>query len=135
VSASLIGSCVRKSRYRTQQVALVVAARCTADRGTPLHVYSCGLCGGWHLTSRIPAALVPAPPPPLTPKERLLAERRDLRARLHGLRDDVRLGRGDVGATRAAIVGVEGELHRLAAELAEARTDAARAATRAEAAK
>jgi hypothetical protein len=132
VSTSLIGSCVRKSRYRSQQVALEVAARCTAERGTPLHVYSCGLCGGWHLTSRIPAALVPALPPPPTPEERLLAERRDLRAKLHSLRDAVRLGSpARALLLRAEIVEVEGELHRLAARLADARADADRAATRA----
>lgn len=53
---TLLGSCVRKARYRTEQFAREIADRCKAERGVELRTYWCGACGGYHLT-REPSAL------------------------------------------------------------------------------
>lgn len=48
---SLIGSCLRKSSYRTEAKANTYKAKAEAARpDTKLRVYYCGLCQGYHLT-------------------------------------------------------------------------------------
>lgn len=43
--------CARKQGYPSQVEARRVADKCEAQRGVPLHVYACDVCGLWHLTS------------------------------------------------------------------------------------
>lgn len=43
------GDCRRKVRYPTKQAARHVLGKCEAERGTPLSMYECLYCGGWHL--------------------------------------------------------------------------------------
>lgn len=43
-------SCFRKKRYHTLAVAQEVQVA-AASRGDECRIYSCNLCGGWHLTS------------------------------------------------------------------------------------
>ena len=43
-------SCYEKRRYGDEKQALRVAAECTEKRGTPLRVYACFECGGYHLS-------------------------------------------------------------------------------------
>lgn len=47
---TLVGSCLRKQRYKTETRARDVALRCKAARNVDLRVYWCGSCGGYHLT-------------------------------------------------------------------------------------
>lgn len=47
----MTGGC-GKRRHTTQLAAIASALRCSARRGTPLRVYRCPNCGGWHLTSK-----------------------------------------------------------------------------------
>lgn len=43
--------CKKKTRYRSAHEARLTANMCEAQRGTPLRVYPCPICGGWHITS------------------------------------------------------------------------------------
>lgn len=54
--------CAGKRRFRHEAKAIASAAELTAKRGRPLRVYYCGLCTGFHLTSR-PAPVVDAKKP------------------------------------------------------------------------
>lgn len=45
------GSCGRKVRHRTECDALRAALAAMRRGAPPLWVYSCRMCGGWHLTS------------------------------------------------------------------------------------
>lgn len=46
------GSCGRKRRYPTLQIAMHVASFMHVGHGAPeLRAYRCCYCGGWHLTS------------------------------------------------------------------------------------
>lgn len=47
-----VRSCITKKRYGTAELARHVAAQCMRERRTPLRVYPCELCGGFHLTKR-----------------------------------------------------------------------------------
>jgi hypothetical protein len=49
--AEVAQACARKRGYPSAVEARKVAARCEAERGVPLHVYACDVCGLWHLTS------------------------------------------------------------------------------------
>lgn len=48
--------CLGKSRYPTQAKARRYADKCASERGVPIRVYACFLCGGWHLTSKVERA-------------------------------------------------------------------------------
>lgn len=41
-----------KRRHPDELTAIASAIRCSARRGTPLRVYLCPDCDGWHLTRR-----------------------------------------------------------------------------------
>jgi len=43
-------SCNTKVRYEDRESAVRVAKRREAAWGSPLRVYACGICTGWHLT-------------------------------------------------------------------------------------
>jgi len=76
---TLIGSCARKNRYPTEEVARRIAARCEVQRGEVLRVYWCGLCLGYHLTreaAALPAEAAPPPEAPAKPRPRTRADRR-----------------------------------------------------------
>lgn len=47
---NLIRSCLKKKRYSNRELAETVAKRSTIARGTPIYVYLCKHCGGYHLT-------------------------------------------------------------------------------------
>lgn len=49
---SIVHGCAAKARFMTQTLADKVAAKRSIDAGRPLRPYYCGLCGGYHLTSR-----------------------------------------------------------------------------------
>ena len=49
----LIRGCLKKKRYRTETHAQEVAKKAQLLRGTPLTVYQCKYCGGYHLTHTI----------------------------------------------------------------------------------
>jgi hypothetical protein len=49
---SVVHGCKSKRRYTTEAFAQRVAMRATRQRGTPLRVYPCPLCKGWHITKR-----------------------------------------------------------------------------------
>jgi len=44
--------CQSKAMYETRKVAETVAYRRMLLSGTPLYVYECGVCCGWHLTKQ-----------------------------------------------------------------------------------
>lgn len=44
--------CIKKSRYPTEAIAKKYADKCWRERGVVLRVYSCGQCGGFHLTKQ-----------------------------------------------------------------------------------
>jgi len=49
-----IDACMRKIRHRTEERALVRAARCAGKyNARALRVYRCPACNGWHLTSKV----------------------------------------------------------------------------------
>lgn len=41
-----------KRHYPTEREAIRSALYASRKTGTPLRVYRCGICGGWHLTKR-----------------------------------------------------------------------------------
>jgi len=46
-------SCERKTRYRTEGEAIRFANAAMKNRPhTTLRVYDCGICNGWHMTSK-----------------------------------------------------------------------------------
>ena len=45
-----------KSRYETRADALSAAQDRSRESGTPLSVYECPFCGGWHMGSRASGA-------------------------------------------------------------------------------
>lgn len=47
-------SCVSKVRYRDRQEAVIALQKATRRRGTPLRIYDCDLCRGFHLTRKDP---------------------------------------------------------------------------------
>ena len=50
-AAAIERSCLGKHRYWSQVDALIMAARCIAERSLPgLATYQCCNCRGWHLT-------------------------------------------------------------------------------------
>lgn len=51
-------SCGGKRRYSTEDVANAVAVRCFNARGVSLRVYSCSLCGGFHVTKQRAASMM-----------------------------------------------------------------------------
>jgi hypothetical protein len=51
MSRSII-TCLRKKRYSSETLANQVREKCEAARGTPLRVYYCGGCEGYHLARR-----------------------------------------------------------------------------------
>ena len=52
-SESIERSCLSKHRYWSQVDAMIMAARCIAERSLKgLAAYPCCNCGGWHLTRR-----------------------------------------------------------------------------------
>lgn len=64
---SFIGECGRKARYPSAKVARRYAERAVEARGTPLRVYWCPTCNGFHLTkdrAEGPDAITSAPPKP-----------------------------------------------------------------------
>ena len=50
--SSGIASCWRKKRYNTEAFATKVVAKVLKDRGQKVRAYGCGICGGYHLTSK-----------------------------------------------------------------------------------
>ncbi len=45
-------SCVTKVRYRDRAEAVLALQKAKRRRGTPLRIYECELCLGYHLTSK-----------------------------------------------------------------------------------
>lgn len=46
-------SCTVKNRYPTEEAAIHACIVGAAERGARLTWYKCGLCDGWHITSRV----------------------------------------------------------------------------------
>ena len=44
--------CGKKRRYRSEHDARLSANNGMTKRGTPLRVYRCPICNGWHITKR-----------------------------------------------------------------------------------
>ena len=44
--------CLRKKKYRSEYIANSVARQAKEKRGVTLYVYSCPICGYWHLTKK-----------------------------------------------------------------------------------
>ena len=47
-----VTQCIGKRRYRTFEIAEKKAEELSVKYGKPLRVYSCGICGGYHCTSK-----------------------------------------------------------------------------------
>jgi hypothetical protein len=50
-----MSSCAGKTRCRSRWEATKLLAKVTAKGLGPQRAYRCKRCGGWHLTSRVPA--------------------------------------------------------------------------------
>lgn len=46
--------CLKKRKYKSQDLANKVAEECTIKYGKPHRVYYCPLCGYYHLTTKPP---------------------------------------------------------------------------------
>lgn len=76
-------SCISKSRYPSDELAMQVARRCWDEREVALRSYLCDKCAGWHLTKR-DAVPPPDPKPGWTTarqSQRDVARERDRRRR------------------------------------------------------
>lgn len=47
-----VTQCIGKKRYKTFDIAEKKAEELSVKYGKPLRVYSCGICGGYHCTSK-----------------------------------------------------------------------------------
>lgn len=61
--------CGTKFSYPTWDLAAHAALVSTTRRKTPLRVYECGLCSGFHLTKRPANPVVATVPGPFTPAD------------------------------------------------------------------
>lgn len=50
VSRTLVGLCLKKRRFDTQEAAQATATYVYKTSELKLNVYKCPVCGGWHLT-------------------------------------------------------------------------------------
>lgn len=54
--SSGIASCWRKKRYNSEAFALKIVRKVLKNRGAKVRSYFCGICQGYHLTSKPTAA-------------------------------------------------------------------------------
>ena len=50
---SLVSSCLKKKRYKTEQIAQEAINRIRKKRKVNLRIYFCQKCLGYHLTSKV----------------------------------------------------------------------------------
>ncbi len=84
---STVRSCVAKKRYSTEEVAEKTRRRCENARGTPLRVYACDNCDGFHLARRDSMPPVHLPLPPRVAEEPAPAVRAEFGPLPQGSRD------------------------------------------------